>query len=303
MSRSFSIALIIVGSTMLGSFLWLHIYLVKDAHADTLNRMHDLNQLVIEQKSNSLSWQYQATRDFFSDWSKTRFNKILHVWEKGDKAQKEIAKLSNRQNWSTDKFSDYSSIHKYQILREAMLLELREVVAEITVVYTGDAKAFDFSEKMLKNRLAYIEEIYQNAVNKTHPKKIGPQDNEVDFLTLTALVYLEKLLQSASNFYTGCGITFDNYFPVMIDRYENTRLGETVNTRIAIGTFTTAFNPDNVVIVTNGDTLRVCEDGLADFAFKPRRRGKHSLKLECLVTNPLTGEVQRGESRINLRVH
>ena len=94
-----------------------------------------------------------------------------------------------------------------------------------------------------------------------------------------------------------------DYFPMIIDGYKNPSVGEIVNTRIAIGTYTTALNPDNVVIVANGDTLQVCEDGLADFSFQPNKRGEHHLPLKCIVTNPLTGEVQMGEGIVIFQVN
>jgi hypothetical protein len=90
---------------------------------------------------------------------------------------------------------------------------------------------------------------------------------------------------------------------VIVDGYENPNIGEVVNTRIGIGPFTNALNPDNVVIVANGDTLQVCEDGLADFSFQPRKRGKHQLTLKSIVTNPLTGEVQVEEGFVTFQVN
>jgi hypothetical protein len=296
MSRSFSIALIILGSAIIASLICLHFYLIETAHADAFQRMHDLNQFVIEQKVNSLQWQYQDRRRFFTDPSKNRFSKILQVWDKGDKVQKEITKLSYHQNWPTNKFTGNNSAQKYQILRESMLLELRAVVAEITVVYKTNAKTFDFPERILEKRLAHIEEIYQKAESKTLPEKIGPLDNEVGFLALTSLVYLEELLQVSSNFYTGCGPVIDDYYPVVIDDFTASKPGVRINTRIAIGSFMANLDPQHVELTVNGELLKIGYDGFAPYSFITKEGENEALRIKYKILNPLTGETREGES-------
>ncbi|MFK8163899.1 MAG: hypothetical protein AB8H12_15745 [Lewinella sp.] len=296
MSRSFSIALILLGSAILGSLMWLHFYLMENAHADTFQRMHHLNQLVIAQKTNSLEWQYQETREFFTSPNKDRFIKILQVWEKGDKARKEIVKLSFPQNWPTDKFTEYNSFEQYQILRKTMLKELRDVVSKIEIVYTENTKVFDFSKKLLEKRLEYIEDIYLEAEDKTHLRKIGPQINEVDFLTLTSLVCLEELLHSSSNFYTGCGPMIDEYFPVIVDGFATPLPGERINTRIAIGSFMANLDPQHVKLTVNGEPLKIGYDGIAPYSFIARGGKNEALKMKYSILNPFTGETREGES-------
>ena len=182
---------------------------------------------------------------------------------------------------------------------------VQEVLIAAKQTFSWNREEFDFNDDQLKELLDDLDDIAQ--LQTSYPTATSPSGRSSadglnrDLITISALNRLTNILDKSqqNSCYRGCWYGMVDYFPVIVDGYKNPTLGEIVNTRIAIGTYTTALIPDNVVIVANGDTLQVCEDGLADFSFQPRKRGEHRLPLKCIVTNPLTGEASHGEGNSN----
>jgi hypothetical protein len=304
MSRSLSIALIILGTAILGSLVWLHFHLMGRQHAELFAQAESVHEEIIAQKVNTLRQQHNVVQEFFLDPIYERRRPALHIFATAEKKLKEYLSTVKRLEEKGD--TDFTLDRQLAVHAD---YAVQEVLHAAKQTFSGHHEAFDFSDDQLKDLLgdfddmAQLKTSYATASSVSNRSSAGGLNR--DLITISVLTRLSNILNRSqqNSCYRGCWYGMIDYFPVIVDGYKNPNVGEIVNTRIAIGTYTTALIPDNVVIVANGDTLQVCEDGLADFSFQPRKRGEHRLPLKCVVTNPLTGEVNAGEGIVTFQVN
>ncbi len=100
----------------------------------------------------------------------------------------------------------------------------------------------------------------------------------------------------------GKTLVFDEFFPVINAKKAYVIKGEQFESEISVGTYSSQINPKDIQLTVNGQPLKVGEDGKAIFKQTASGGGKKTLKLGCSVTNPLTGEVKKGESTFEYEV-
>jgi hypothetical protein len=304
MSRSFSITLILLGSAILASLIWLHFYLMGRQHAELFAQADTIHQEVIAQKIQTLRVQHIVVQEFLSDPIYERRRPALHIFATAEKKLEEylstLERLEKKRDNDLTPDSPLAAYADYAV---------QEVVNTAKQTFSGHHEAFDLSEERMKEMLDDFDDMAQLQTSYATTASVlgrsAADDLNRDLITISVHARMTNILEKSQQYscYRGCWYGVFNYYPVVVDGYKNPSVGEIVNTRIGVGTFTNALNPDNVVIVANGDTLQVCEDGLADFSFQPRKRGEHQLPIKCIVTNPLTGEVQAGEGRVTFQVN
>ena len=93
----------------------------------------------------------------------------------------------------------------------------------------------------------------------------------------------------------GKNIVFDKFFPVVQADRSYVVGGEKINAKISVGSYSSSLDPENVKIYVGGKPLKLNADGTVDYTITGSGTGQKKLPLKVEVTNPLTGEVTRGE--------
>lgn len=100
----------------------------------------------------------------------------------------------------------------------------------------------------------------------------------------------------------GKTIEIDEFFPVFSADRSYVIGGEKINAKVSVGSYSSSLDPANVDLRVNGQRLKINADGTADFSIVGRGTGQKSLTTSVAVTNPLTGEVKRGEGKFTYEV-
>ena len=100
----------------------------------------------------------------------------------------------------------------------------------------------------------------------------------------------------------GKELVFDKFFPVINADKSYVVGGESINAEISVGSYSSAFDPANITITANGQTLRVGPDGKAKYTIAGSGSGQKTVALTASVRNPLTGKVDRGTSTFTYEV-
>ncbi len=100
----------------------------------------------------------------------------------------------------------------------------------------------------------------------------------------------------------GKELVFDKFFPVINADKSYVVGGESINAEVSVGSYSSSFDPKNITITANGQTLAVGSDGKAKYTIPASGSGQKTVKLTASVRNPLTGKVDRGESSFTYEV-
>jgi gliding motility-associated protein GldM len=110
------------------------------------------------------------------------------------------------------------------------------------------------------------------------------------------------LLNNMAELAGGRVVEFDAFFPVVQAKRAYVIKGDPFEAEISVGTYSTQINPDDIKISVNGSRLTVNEAGKAEYRAGTTSTGKKTLNLEVEVTNPLTGEVTKGDGTYEYEV-
>ena len=111
-----------------------------------------------------------------------------------------------------------------------------------------------------------------------------------------------NMVNSMASLAGGKTVEFDSFFPVVAADRSYVVGGETINAKVSVGTYSSSLDPANVRITANGRALRVNSDGTADLKIPASGTGQKTIPLTVSVTNPLTGEVTKGDSKFTYEV-
>ncbi len=100
----------------------------------------------------------------------------------------------------------------------------------------------------------------------------------------------------------GKELVFDKFFPVINADKSYVVGGESINAEISVGSYSSSFDPKNITITANGQTLNVGPDGKAKYTISASGSGPKTVALTASVRNPLTGKVDRGTSSFTYEV-
>ena len=97
-------------------------------------------------------------------------------------------------------------------------------------------------------------------------------------------------------------IEIDQFFPVFNADRSYVIGGEQIKAKVSVGSYSSSLDPANIDLRVNGQRLRINPDGTADYTITGTGTGQKSLTTSVAVTNPLTGEVKRGEGQFTYEV-
>lgn len=100
----------------------------------------------------------------------------------------------------------------------------------------------------------------------------------------------------------GKTIEFDEFFPVFNADRSYVIGGEKITAKVSVGSYSSSLDPSNIDLRVNGSRLKINPDGTADFSITGSGSGQKSLTTSVAVTNPLTGEVTKGEGKFTYEV-
>jgi len=111
-----------------------------------------------------------------------------------------------------------------------------------------------------------------------------------------------NLINSLAELSGGKVVEVDNFFPVFNADKSYVIGGEKITAKVLVGSYSSSLDPSNVDLRVNGQRLRVNDDGTADFSITGSGTGQKTLTTSVSVTNPLTGEVKKGEGKFTYEV-
>lgn len=298
MTRPYIIALFLFGTAILGSLVYLHFYLIEQAENETFLRAEKVLGQVIMDQYEELDMRRMAIEDLLRDDSKLKFQPILDVF-----AEAEIQIEKYQEILDAWESIDAGTL---QIVRISAYEALNNTVKEAKRIMLKHGEEFDLREDDIQHKLRIYdelaEELYPEASEKLPIKNQLQLKVETRLATAELLSLMRGLLMDCNAI--GCvrGLEVDQYFPLIIDGYGDLKKGEARTFRFAIGSYSSSLDPDNVEIRVNGKRIPLGLDGMAEYPFLSYKGGEQWLKAECIITNPLTGEVRTGESQLRVNV-
>lgn len=153
----------------------------------------------------------------------------------------------------------------------------------------------ELSEHWLDERIQSIQNIYLEFEQKQKDVNTVSKEAQRHLLQFHYLTALRDLANRVISITGSRTIICDSPFPVLnADRslYRKDQGGRAI---IGIGAYSSAYNSENVRIMVNGVAYKPGPDGRVAFDMPTSERGENTLELECIVQNPLTGQVRTGE--------
>lgn len=300
MSRSFSLLLIALGLTILGSLVYLHFHLMERQHAELFDHAHKVNEQVIEQKRQEIDWLHWRTEEFFLDVIYARRSMVLDIFKEAELRLEDYFDAVEKFDQQTGGNVNPLDI---QSLANAALTPVIDTAIQ---VFQEHHEQLDMREEdMLSLTSDFIElkgSIARRLTTSTPPS--GTLHLEQDVVTLELLANFTDLLHRVASLscYTAC-FTLESYFPVVMADANFVRAGETMQIKTALGSYASALQPEDVVLLIDGDTVRIGYDGTGYYTIKASELGEHTIPTKCIVTNPLTGQVRVGEGKFSYLVY
>ncbi|OAV44211.1 GldM family protein [Lewinella sp. 4G2] len=194
-----------------------------------------------------------------------------------------------------------------------------ELIAAYSALLTEHGETFGLQEAEIQTRinnvknnmpLAVDDEEWRNAADK----KESWADYKFGHMPVAAVLPLLSQIQSdlkstEANMINdmvslagGRTIEIDKFFPVFSADRSYVISGEKINAKVSVGSYSSSLDPSNVRLTVNGQALRLNADGTADYSITGTGSGQKSISTAVAVTNPLTGEVTRGEGKFTYEV-
>ena len=302
MSRPLAISSSILFSFFLACFGAYSLYKSQLKSATFQLRTLDLNQRLIAQQSSDLAEADIAVRYLFEDDSKQRFRPLLKIFDAGEIAQGEYNRAFNaiidrnfrqritRQQRSTD----------FQHLQRAADSSLHSVLHMIINIFNTYGESMDLNTDDVEVITARFEQMVAEANLSAY--STGPlSENEYtlrrDWLTLSFLDVLRRLLESSNSFYCSRDYRFAAYYPIVLNNNNRIASGTTEVFKIGIGSYATRLKPENVDLRVNGQRQVLNKTGLAEFPLTGKKKGEYALQLSVRVRDVFTEDTTYSESR------
>lgn len=293
MSRPFSIALILLGSAIIASLVWLHFHLMDQQHAKLFAYADNVNERAIEQKRQDIERLHWQVKEFFLDDVYTRRSVVLNIFTEAELRLEEYFKAEKA--YENDPYRSNSKSLAVQALSPVL-----DTAIHIFQKYHDQ---MDMLEKDMQEVVDDFEQLRKAPLCNFSLHTVSSQAFELEqqVIALELLVDMSDLLYRVSSLscYKGCG--FDVFFPIVTTGSNYVEAGEKMELKMSVGSYSSMISADNIILVADGDSIRVGLDGTGDYSFRAKTPGKHTIVTKCIITNPLTGEVQMGEGTYTYR--
>lgn len=287
MSRRFAFALIaVVLVQFCGVFAWQKYERNIEVEGITRGAMVT-NGLAITSVEELLNQQVMSYEELMTDARKARFVRLLHFVRTHHNGYQELV---TEEHPAT--------------LRKRTIKFIEATTKAYRTLMLEDHKSIGFSKDDALIKCANTDAFTENVL--TNLSLISPQlDPEIQnsMIRIIALDYVKNMLMDVMSACGGRALIFDQFFPVFNADRCAYRVGDSLNARLSVGSYSNALDPKNVVLTINGKQYPIGPDGTASFQTSERKRGQHTLETKVVVTNPLTGEVQVGEGSFTYEVY
>jgi len=202
-------------------------------------------------------------------------------------------------------------------LKEKILATRKRLIDSYTALLTEHGETFGLSEQEIQRNVASIGDNIPFDVDDETWQETDKQSWE-DFkfrqMPLAAVLPLLSQMQSdaksseaslvnqMATLAGGRVVEFDAFFPVVQADKAYVIAGEPFKAQIAVGTYSSQINPDDITIKVNGSTLPVNAEGRAEYSATSSTTGQKTLTMEVAVRNPLTGEISDGDGTFTYEV-
>lgn len=288
MSKGYAIALIFTTLSVFGSLFYLQHRMMAAELKAISDYAEGVHKRVITLKQESMSEAFKKLDDDLQDDTKFRFRPILPFIDKAQKREEVFLKAAaNEENLSMEGLLSLNELRQAHL--EDLLTDYTTLLEDFG--HQMDLRADDIDVKLKHISAAVKEESHQ--AMPTFSTTSFSQGR--DLLVLQYLNAMESVVLDAIQIAGGRVISCGGYFPVFVANIYNPKRGQLVKAKVSIGSYSTALNPDNIILTAGNDTLTINPDGTADYEFSASKRGQHTIDLRFQITNPLTGLVQTGE--------
>lgn len=201
---------------------------------------------------------------------------------------------------------------------KAKIVETRaQLIAAYTKLVTEHGKAFGISESEAQSSINSVANEMPFNVDDTEwegTDKVSWSDFKFRQMPVAAVLPLLSQMQadlksseanmvnSMASLAGGRVVEFDSFFPVVKADRSYVIGGEKINATVSVGSYSSSIGAGNIRITADGRSLKVKSDGTADLPITASGTGQKTISLGVSVTNPLTGEVTKGDSKFTYEV-
>jgi len=286
MSRRYALAFVVL---ILAQFCAIYAWQQHERNEELTSITSNLltaHEMAITNQEELLEMDIRSYKELMRDDTKARFLPLLH--------------------FVTESYTAYQALadgKDEQIFREESMAFIETVFAAYKSTMMTHHSSMDLREEGAKEKCSNILEFTVDTQSKLAAisQDLHPSLQRY-IVRITTLNYLQKILFDAMTTFSGRALIFDQFFPVFLPDRCTYQRGDSLNARVAVGSYSNSLDPANVKLTVNGQELNIGLDGTAEFNAPVGRRGEHTLKTKVVVSNPLTGEVKIGEGRFTYRV-
>lgn len=304
MSRPFSLLLIALGLTILGSLVYLHFHLMERQYQMTFTKANQINQTAIKQKMDGMEADIEMLKYYMEEHGIERRRPILNVVERAGEERTKLfeAIFPRGANPSGNYLDEKRWVKSSSEYREMAITSINALGSDCQELFGMHQSATELSEDQAEERLTAIQVKIKRFVSRSSsPTNDPPEGFSRALLMLDFLNTHESILLDVMQLAGSKAMVIDSYFPVMTLAPVQPMAGEKVNARLTAAAYSNRLANSEVLLVVGKDTLKAGPDGFVDYVFKAGRRGVHTLPTKCIVTSPLTGEVRIGEGSYTYR--
>ncbi|OAV44201.1 hypothetical protein [Lewinella sp. 4G2] len=290
----------IVGTFLIGSW---HVRSLERQLETVTSQTEATHAATIELLELQLVQLHRATDRQLLDDSKALWRPMLTIFQRA----KEV-----RQTFDEAVAGDYDMgircafgprFTREEVYHWAADREMEGFVTDLTNHLRDYGKDYDLHPDDIEFRISrYNKELQQFQDWDWDELEELPRDLAVDLVTIDLLTLQFNLLEDLASMHAGRTIICDAFFPVVSANACSYARGDTLRAKVAVGSYSTNLNPNNVDLRVNGQRLHFNEDGTADYISIVRQPGQQTLNTSVKVTNPLTGIVQAGEGQFTYEV-
>lgn len=287
MPRRFALALIAVVLIQFCAFYaWQRYEHNKDLD-EVVTFTTATNRTAVTDLEELLNYQVMAYEELMMDDSKARFTPLL--------------RFVTDHHVGYEAFASNDDKHKFH--KNAVMF-IKSVSADYQRTLLREYENVDLRKDDALVKGAAMEKLTADAVTKLKniPHRIDA-DLRDGMIRLITLNYLKEALMDVMAVCGGKATIFDAFFPVFNADRCAYQAGDTLNARVSVGSYSSALDPENVVLTVDGKEYPIGPDGTAIFQTTERKRGQHTLKTRVVVTNPFTGEVKTGAGSFTYQVY
>ncbi len=287
MSRRFAFALVAV---VLVQFCSVYAWQRYERNAELQEITDGLavtNGMAITGQEKLFAMEIASYEELMRDDTKIKFSPMLRFVTDHYAAYEELAEIEdvwtlqeNASRLIESIINDYKAV----MLTHHNSMYLHE--DDVAIKYTAIGKLRDDALSKLSN----VPQNLQHTLKR-------------DMVRLITLDFVQNTLIDVMAICSGRSFIFDQFFPVFNADRCAYKVGDSLNARVSVGSYSNALDPENVTLTIDGKEYPIGPDGAASFQTSERKRGQHTVKTKVVVTNPLTGEVKSGEGRFTYEVY